>query len=145
MGFGQIARQILAVREGADAERVAIGGEHRDPLAHVLGGGAVHHHPAARLQLPAALARVDDERAAAEARHGRLAGGERAQRRVEEQQAEYLARQRARFRLPLEAPRQLQKRQQLFAAEIRKVEEALHGPRSRSVSRSMSTCCSSRM
>ena len=50
--------EVLAVREGADAERVAVGGEHRNALAHVLGGGAVHDRAEARLELPGALARA---------------------------------------------------------------------------------------
>ena len=57
-GLGQIGLQILALGEGADAERVAVGGQHRQALAHVLGRGAVHDHAAAGLQLPGALARA---------------------------------------------------------------------------------------
>src|SRR5437763_6921398 len=143
--LGEITRQILALGEGADAERVAIGGERRDALAHGLGGGAVHHHARAGLELPAAAAGVDDERVAAEARHGRLEGGQRAQRGVEEQQREDPAGERARLGLLLQAPRELEEREHLLALEVREIDEALHGGRSRSASRSMSTCCSSRM
>ena len=79
VGFRQIPLEILAFGEGADAERVAVGGEHRDALAHVFRRGAVHDDADAGLQLPAALAGVNDEGAAAEARHGHLEGGEGAQ------------------------------------------------------------------
>ena len=57
-GLGQIGAQVLAVRERADAQRVAVGGEHGNALAHVLRRGAVHHGAEPRLELPRALARA---------------------------------------------------------------------------------------
>ena len=95
-------------------------------LAHVLGGRAVHHDAAAGLELPGALPGVDDEGAAAQARHADLEGGERAQRGIEEQQPEHLAGERARLGLRLQAARELEQRQHLLAGEIGQVEEALH-------------------
>ncbi len=41
-GFADIGGQILALGEGAHAERIAVGGQHRNALADVLGRGAVH-------------------------------------------------------------------------------------------------------
>ena len=41
-GLGQIVAQIFAFREGANAERVGVGGEHGQPFTDVLGGRAVH-------------------------------------------------------------------------------------------------------
>src|SRR5882762_2577697 len=78
----QILGQVLTVGEGADAQRIAVGGEHRQAFADVLGGGAVHHYAITPLQLPAALSRRDDERGTPEARHGGLERGERAERWV---------------------------------------------------------------
>src|SRR5205823_5483928 len=144
-GVRQIARQVTACGEGADAERIAIGAERRDALAHVLGGRAIHHHPRAGLELPAALPRADDEGVAAEARHGGLEGCQRAQRRIEEQQPQDPPGQRARLGLLFQAPRELQERQHLVALEVREIEKTLHAGSSRSASRSRSTCCSSRM
>src|SRR5256886_914736 len=129
----------------SDAERVAIGAERRDALAHVLGGRAIHHDPGTGLELPAALPRADDERVAAEARHGGLEGCQRAQRRIEEQEPQDPPGQRARLGLLFQAPRELQERQHLVAPEVREIEKALHTGSSRSASRSRSTCCSSRM
>src|SRR6185437_13413983 len=78
-----------------------------------------------------ALSRSDDERAAAEPRHARLEGGERAQRRIEEEESQDLARERVRLRMRLEAARQLEERQHLLALEVRQVEETLHAGSSR--------------
>ena len=130
-GLGEIARQVPAFGEGADAERITIGGEHRDALAHVLRGAAVHDHARAGLQLPTALTGVDDQGAPTKACHGDLEGGQRAQRWIEEHQPHDLAGERARLGLTLQVPRELDEREHLLAGEVGEVEEALHADSSR--------------
>ncbi len=54
----QIVFEILALGKGAHAQRVAVRRQHRDALANVLGGGAVHDgiaagSPAATFPVPA--------------------------------------------------------------------------------------------
>ena len=77
--FGDILGEVLACGEGADAERIGVGGEHREALADVLGAIAVHHRAEPCFELPGPLPRGDHERAAAEPLHADLEGGERAQ------------------------------------------------------------------
>src|SRR5437660_3976090 len=144
-GLRQIVGQVLALGERADAQRVAVGGEHRDALPHMFGGGAIHHDRRPRLELPGALARGDHERAAAEPGHSGLERGEGAQRGVEEDEPENLARERMRLRILLQPPAELEQRQHLVALEIREIDKTLHGGRSANASLSMSTCSSSRM
>jgi hypothetical protein len=79
------------------------------PFANVLRGGAVHDGVQPCLELPGALARGDDERAAAEARHAGLERGQRAQRGIEKHQAQYLAGQRLRLRFVLQRLREREK------------------------------------
>src|SRR5581483_3251110 len=98
-----------------------------------------------RLELPGALPWRDDERAAAQTGHARLERSQGSQRGIEEQQPQHLARQRLRLRPDLETPRKLEQRAELLPRKIPQVEKALHAGRSASVSRSMSTCSSSRM
>src|SRR5690606_17391663 len=133
--------------ERADAERIAVRGKHRQALAHVLRGGAVHDGAESCFELPGALSGRDHERAAAEARHPGLERGERAQRRIEEHEPEDAARERLRFGMRLEAAREREPRDDLVTAEVCKVEEALHARVARhsdaSASASGSTCCSS--
>ena len=93
--LGQVGGEVPALGEIADAERVAIGGQHGDALAHMFGCRAVHDGAEPRLELPGALARGDDERRAAEPRHADLEGRERAQRGIEEHQAQDPADERA--------------------------------------------------
>ena len=108
-------RKILAIGEGADPQRVAIGRQHRDAFAHVLGGRAAHLNTEARLQLPGALARGDDERTAAQPRHARLKRGQGPQRGIEKQQAEDLAGERLRLRMLLQATGKIQQRDDFVA------------------------------
>ena len=123
----QIRLEILAVGEGAHAERVAIGGEHGNALADVLGGRAVHDGMEAGLELPGSLAGRDHERGAAEPRHRRLEGRQGAQRRIEEHQPEDLARERlALRRRPCSRSRERQQIEDFRALEIGEVEEAVH-------------------
>ncbi len=120
-GFGQIAAQILAVRERANAQRIAVRGQYGDTLAHMLGGRAVHDRTQARLELPGPLPRSDDEGAAAEPGHARLEGRQCAQRGIEEDQPEDLAGERMRLGMALQPAGKLQQRDDLVALEIRKI------------------------
>ncbi len=78
------------------------------------------------LQLPRSLSRRDHEGGAAEPRHAGLEGGQGAQRRIEEHQSQDLAGERLRLRLVLQRLRQRQQIEDLLAAEIGEIEEALH-------------------
>ena len=141
-GLGHIVREVLALGEGADAERVGVGREHRQTLADVLGAGAVHHRAGPRLELPCPLTWRDHERGAAEPLLADLERGERAQRGVEEHEAEDLAGERARLGVRLEAAREREQVEHLLPAEVGEVEEVLHrdsrAARSRSTSGSRS-------
>src|SRR6266850_7681645 len=97
------------------------------------------------MEVPGALARGNHERAATEPSHCGLERGEGAQGRIEEHEPENLAGQRLRLRILLQPPGELEQRQYLVALEIREIQKALHRGRSANASRSMSTCCSSRM
>ena len=125
-GLGEVGGEVLAVGEGADAERVGVGRQHRDALAHVFGRGAVHHRAEARLELPGALAGRDHERAAAEAHHPDLERRQRPQRGIEEHQAEDLARERGRLGVFLEPARERDEIDDLLAAEVGQVQESFH-------------------
>ncbi len=146
--FLQIGGEIHAFGKGADAERVAEGGEHRDGLAHVFGGRAVHDRAVAHLDVPGAGTRRDHEGGAAEALHRRLHRGQRAQRGIQEQQPEHLAGERLRLRVRLQPRGQCQQLDDLLAAEVRKIQEARgaarrHGASSASAAASASTWRSS--
>ena len=70
--LGEVIGKVFSVRKGADAERVAIGSEHRDSFADVLSGRAVHDRSELGLELPRSLARGDHKRASPESGHPRL-------------------------------------------------------------------------
>ena len=112
--------QILAVRERADAQGVAVGREHRNAFAHVLRGRAVHHGAETSFELPRALARRDHERRATQLRHASLERRQRAQRRVEEHEPENLARERLRLRLRFQPAREIEQVRALRRAEGRR-------------------------
>ena len=97
--LGQIRLEVRAARERADAQSVAIVGQYGHAFANMFRRRAIHDGAAARLELPGALAGGDDERVAAQARHRRLERRQRAQRGIEEQQAEDLAGERLRLGL----------------------------------------------
>ena len=104
----------------------------------------VHDDAVPRLELPGAAARGDHERAAAQPRHARLERGQRAQRRIHEQQPEDLARaaRAARGALqraaPARADASTSSREK--SARSRKRCIALSPPMSSSAARSSSTC-----
>ena len=123
---GQIVFQIPPLREGADPDRIAIGGDHRHRLANVLGGRAVHHDTRPCLQSVDGHFRRDHERPAAQPRHGRLKRGQRAQRRAEKQQRQDLAFQGAGFGPALQAPGKLQQAGDFRSIEIRQIIKAFH-------------------
>ena len=122
--LGEVGGEVLALGERTDAERVAVRREHGDRFAHVLGRAAVHDGAGARFDLPRALARASRRTPAAEPHHAGLERRERAQRRIQEQQTEDLARERVRFRLLLQALREREQVDDLVAREIGQVEEA---------------------
>ena len=93
----------------------------------MLSGSAVHHDTDARLELPGALARRDHDRGAAEPVHASLEGSERAQRRVEEDEAENTSFERARLRSLLQSAREREQIEYLLAVEIGQIDEAQHG------------------
>ena len=125
-GLVEIRLEILAVRESAHAERIAIGREHGDALADVLGGRAVHDGVAAGLELPGALAGRDHEGRAPELRHCRLKGRQSTQRRIEEHQPQDLVRERPALRRILQPLGERQEIEDLRALEIGEVEKAVH-------------------
>ena len=98
-GFVQIRLEVRAAGERPDAQSVTIVGQYGHSFAHMLRGCAIHDRAAPRLELPGALAGGDHEGVAAQPRHRRLHRRERAQRGIEEQQAEDLAGERMRLRL----------------------------------------------
>ena len=136
--LGDIFGEVLAFGEGADAERIGVGGKHGQALADVLGAAAVHHRAEPCFELPGPLSRGDHERTAAEPLHADLEGGERAQRGIEEHETQDLARQCTRFRMRLEAACEREEVQHLVSAEVGQVEEVLHNPSSAARSRSTS-------
>jgi hypothetical protein len=125
--LGQIVVQVLAGGEYADPQGIAVGGESRDSLANMFRRGSVHHRAHAGFEPPAALARGDHDRASSEARHRRLERGERAQRRIEKEEAEDLSRKRLRLRMRLQRARKVEQREHFIAAKIGKIDKALHG------------------
>ena len=101
--------------------------EHRDRFAHVFCRPSVHDRAVPGLDLPRALARRHDERRAAETLHASLERGERAQRRVQEQQAQDLAGERGRLGPVLQALGEREQVHDFVAGKFGQVEEALHG------------------
>jgi len=95
----------------------------------VLGRAAAHDRTGPRFDLPGALAGRHDERGAAEPQHARLERRQGAQRRVHEQQAEDLARERVWLGPLLQAAREVEQVYHLVAGEIGEIEEAVHGKR----------------
>src|SRR5882757_10018562 len=69
----------------------------------------------------------------------------RPQRRIEKHQAEDLPGERLRLGVLLQPTRELEEGDDFVAPEIGKIKKALHAGRSARVSRSMSTCSSSKM
>ena len=113
-----------AAGERADAHRVAVGREHRDRLAHVLGGVAVHHH-AVRVSSP----RIDISGEITNAPPpSRIIAGlkrrERAQRRAEEQERQHLACERARLGVSVEPVARARGDLDLLAREVGEVVKA---------------------
>jgi hypothetical protein len=106
---------------------VAIRRQHRDRLAHVLCGSAVHDRAVTHLDVPCAGTGRDDECAAAEPHHAGLERGQRAQRRVQEQQAEDPARERPGLRAILEPLREREQVDDVFARKVGEIEKAAHG------------------
>ena len=98
-GLVQIRLEVRAARERANAQSVTIVGQYGHAFADMFRRRAIHDGAASRLELPGALAGGDHEGVAAEARHRRLERRERAQRRIEEQQAEDFSGQRLRLGL----------------------------------------------
>jgi hypothetical protein len=78
--------QVLALREDADADRVAVRRDDRHGFVDVLGRGAVHHDAGARLEAVDGHVRRDHEGTAAEPRHRGLERSQRPERRAQEQQ-----------------------------------------------------------
>ena len=122
----QIVIQIAPLGEGADSDRIAVGGDHRHRLANVLGGRAVHHDSRPCLQAVDGHFRRDHERSAAQPRHGCLKGRQRAQRRAEKQQRKDLAFKGAGFGLALQATGKFQQTGDLRCVEIRQIIKAFH-------------------
>ena len=122
----EILFEILALGERAHAERIAVRRQHRDALANVLGRRPVHDGVQPGLELPGSLSGRDDEGVAAQPRHARLERGQGAQRGVEENQPQDLARERPRLRPVLQGLRERQQIEDLVAAEVGQIEEALH-------------------
>ena len=95
----QIRLEVRPACEGADAQSVTIVGQYWHSFADMFRRRAIHDRAASCFELPGAVAGGDHERISAEPRHGRLERRERAQRRIEEQQAEDFAGERLRLGL----------------------------------------------
>src|SRR5664280_222123 len=142
---GEVLFEVLPAREATHGECVGVLGEHRDRVAHVLGGVAVHHDAVAGLELPGALARRDHERGTPELGDAGLHRGQRPQRRVHEQERHDAAAQRVGKRSAFQLAGAREHRFEAVVGEIVEVEEALHGCISFSAATSSSTCASSRI
>jgi hypothetical protein len=124
--FRKIRGEVASFGKHANADGIAVGSEHRHRLAHVLGSGAVHDCAGARFHLPRPLAGRDDDGRAAEPHHRALERGERAQRRVQEEQPEHLACERLRLRVLLQTPGQSEQVFDLLTRKVGKIEKAFH-------------------
>ena len=83
----------LELRERADRDEVAVAREHAGDLLDVLLGLGVHHHAVAVLDGPGALAGLEDDGVAAHLEDADLERRARAQRRIEEDERDALARE----------------------------------------------------
>src|SRR5580765_613736 len=72
----EIGLEILTIGECTNAERIAVGSEHRNALAHVLGGSTAHYCAGAGLELPGPLASGNHERITTQPLHRHLERGE---------------------------------------------------------------------
>src|ERR1700683_3476146 len=119
----------------------------------MLGGAPVHDCTGAAFETPGPLTRRNHERIPPKARHGSLERGQRAQRRIEEEEPEDFPGQRLWLRMRLQPAREREQSEHLIALKICKIDKALHGelrfpallqaPISASATRSRSTCSSS--
>ena len=116
--FGEIRSEIATFRKQANSDGIAIRGEHWHCFTDMLCSSAVHDRARTRLHLPGALSRRDDDRGTAEPHHRALKRGECAQRWIQEQKSQHLARKRLRLRMLLQTRSKPEQILHMLAREI---------------------------